>query len=295
MTVSLFGNNYQPQALEAVQAMILELRRDSLSVEVEAGFHVWLSDLGLDLYDCPAVAKPSSSSLLIISVGGDGTLIKAARWADRRQIPVAGVNTGHLGFLTSWNMRQVPSLAEAIVTGTLTVEPRSLLHITTDIPCPELWPYALNDVSFLKENSGAMITVRTYIDGRHLTDYEADGLVIATPSGSTAYNLSAGGPILQPSVPAIVLTPVAPHTLTMRPLVVADSCCVTTVTHTRSGRFMMSVDGTCVVLPSGTRVEVRKAPFTLNLARRAGDDFAGALRDKLLWGTTPSPRLTDKP
>ena len=267
------------------------LRASGLDVQIESEFHTWLVSRGAsEALNCAKVNAPSPDSAIIISAGGDGTLLRAAHWAARSGIPVAGINTGHLGFLTAWHSKDADSLVYAITHNTITYEERTMLKVECEALPADVWPYALNDVSLLKENSGSMITVRTSVEGAYLTDYEGDGLVIATPSGSTAYSLSAGGPIMQPTVPAISLTPVAPHTLSMRPLVVSDDCHISTVTDSRTGSFMLSLDGVAVSLPVGTRVNIRKAPFTLRLVTRARYGFAAALRDKLLWGASVTAR-----
>lgn len=291
MLVSLFGNTHQEPAVSSLNSLIALMRASGLKVQIEAEFHAWLTARGAaEAANCSAAETPSPDSRIIISAGGDGTLLKAARWAAQSGTPVAGINTGHLGFLTAWHMRDARSLVDAILHEAISIEQRTMLRVECDALPPDVWPFALNDISLLKENSGSMITVRTWLDGTYLTDYEADGLVIATPSGSTAYNLSAGGPIMQPTVPALTLTPVAPHTLSMRPLVVSDTCRISTLTDSRTGSFLLSIDGTAVSLPVGTRLEVVKAPFTLRLVSRRRYGFAAALRDKLLWGASVTAR-----
>lgn len=291
MLISLFGNIYQEQSLTAINELIAFMIDSGLTVEIESDFHNWLTARGAShATRCPAATSPSPASDAIISVGGDGTLLKAAHWAAKSGIPVTGINTGHLGFLTSWQMHDAPSLVNAITHNSLNIELRSMLCIECDALPHTTRRYALNDVALLKEKSGSMITVRTFVDDSYLTDYEADGLLICTPSGSTAYNLSAGGPIMQPTVPALSLTPIAPHTLTMRPLVVSDSCRLTTLTDSRTGSFMLSIDGATISLPAGSRVEIFKAPFNLRLAGRPGNTFADPLREKLLWGTSLTNR-----
>lgn len=291
MLVSLFGNTFQDSSVSALNSLIAMLRASGLDVQIESEFHTWLISRGAsEAMNCAKANTPSPNSAIIISAGGDGTLLRAAHWAARTGIPVAGINTGHLGFLTAWHSKDSDSLVYAITHNTITYEERTMLKVECEALPADVWPYALNDVSLLKENSGSMITVRTSVEGTYLTDYEGDGLVIATPSGSTAYSLSAGGPIMQPTVPAISLTPVAPHTLSMRPLVVSDDCHISTVTDSRTGSFMLSLDGLAVSLPVGTRVNICKAPFTLRLVTRARYGFAATLRDKLLWGASVTAR-----
>lgn len=287
MLVSVFGNTCQANKSQELQALLHTLLQSGLSVEIEASFYKWLQERGITaIQSCSCVKCPSPLSQIIISAGGDGTLLQACRWAAISGIPVAGINTGHLGFLTAWHSTDTQALAQAIHTGNISIESRTLLEVSYQGMSADVWPYALNDVSLLKENTGSMIRVRTSIDNNYLTDYEADGLVISTPAGSTAYNLSAGGPILQPTVPAIVLTPVAPHTLTMRPLVVSDGSHITACTYSRTGSYLLTIDGVATSLPSGVQVQVSRAPFELRLVGRPGYSFADALRDKLLWGTS---------
>lgn len=286
--VSIYGNTWQESAIESIASLISSLLKENFDVEVETRFFDWLVSNRVDMNKCRSVAHPTQSSLMIISCGGDGTLLEAARWSELRGIPLAGVNTGHLGFLTAWHSDDIKHLIRALIDDEFSVEPRTLLKVK----CAELplgtWPYALNDVALLKANSASMISVRTYLNDAYLTDYEADGLVVSTPSGSTAYSLSAGGPILQPTVPGIILTPVAPHTLTMRPLVVSDDSVITTHTDSRSGSFLLSIDGSTLSLPIGTTVEIAKADTSIPLVCRKHGSFANALRDKLLWGRIPA-------
>lgn len=153
-----------------------------------------------------------------------------------------------------------------------------------DIPA-DFWPYALNEVALLKEDSSSMIRIRTEIDSHFLTEYQADGLLISTPTGSTGYNLSVGGPIMQPTLGCCVLSPVAPHSLTMRPLAVSSDSSIRTRTVSRAGHFRLSLDGRSFILKSGSEICVTKADFELPVLRRKGADFASTLRHKLHWGT----------
>lgn len=284
MRVSLFGNSFQDTSLSDLGSFIGRLTGSGLTVEVESAFYDYLHSRGVLPTGTEAVNEPTEDSALVISCGGDGTLLRAARWVGERQIPVAGLNTGHLGYLTTWRLQDTDELLEVLLNGRMTIENRSLLHVECEVLPSDIWSYALNEVGLLKAASASIITVQTHIDGRYLTDYVADGLLMATPSGSTAYTMSAGGPILQPTLSAVVLTPVAPHTLSMRPLVVDGASRISAVGLSRSGHFLLTIDNEAYSCPAGTRVEVTRAPFTLRVVRRDGVDFASTLRDKLLWG-----------
>lgn len=288
MLVSLYGNTSQIHALPQLARFLAGLRDCGLDIETEGNFARWLMD-NSSIHPRTIVDSPSAASRLIVSFGGDGTFLHAARWQDSARIPIAGVNTGHLGYLAPWSLDEARLLAGTITGANPPIERRSMLQVAFpdgSAPVDAITNrLALNEVALQKENSSSMISVRTMLDGTYLTDYLADGLVISTPTGSTAYSLSAGGPIVQPTAPAIVLTPIAPHTLTMRPLVIEDTAVIRVIPATRTGRYMLSLDGIAHSLPSGTPVEIRKAPCAISILRHPGDDFASTLRTKLLWGT----------
>lgn len=218
---------------------------------------------------------------LALSIGGDGTFLRTAAWLRGRQTPVLGVNTGHLGYLASASVDDLPTLLDDISGGKYVCERRGLIEVETEnYP---YWPYALNEVTLSKASSASMITAVTEIDGRPLADYSADGLIISTPTGSTAYNLSVGGPIMQPGTEARVIAPIAAHSLTLRPLVVSADSVIGVTVHGRSDTFRLTLDGRSVTLPTGTKVMLRRAPFYINLLRRADITFADTLRSKLHW------------
>ena len=168
--------------------------------------------------------------------------------------------------------------------GTASLESRMLLRLECDHLPEDMWPYALNEVSVLKEDTSSMINVEASIDGFPLADYLVDGLVVSTPTGSTAYSMAAGGPIVEPTLQCVVLTPVAPHTLTLRPLVVGSESEILLKVTSRADAFRVSLDGRSIVMPCGTTLRVRRALFSTIVMRRPDDDFASILRNKLLWG-----------
>ena len=289
MLISLYGHTRQNHAITPLQNFITALLANGFQVEIEKRFASYLRHNEAMPKQCLAVNAPAPKSSLLISIGGDGTLLRAARWLKQLPLPIAGINTGHLGYLAPWTFEDAPHLLISLADRQLQTEPRSLLRLDIKAANGETlmsqWPYALNDIAILKDNSASMISVHTRLNGTYLTDYLADGLIISTPTGSTAYNLSAGGPILQPTAPALALTPVAPHTLTMRPLVIQDDALIEATPSTRSGRYILSLDGDTLSLPSETPLTIQRAPFTINIVRKPADDFATTLRTKLLWGT----------
>lgn len=224
---------------------------------------------------------------LAVSLGGDGTFLRTAQWVGDSRVPILGVNAGHLGFLTDFTIADFLQ-ADAALLGRLRHQPRKLLRVECSEPLPEgCWPYALNDVALLKNDTASMISVAATVNGMPLTTYQADGLVIATPTGSTGYNLSVGGPILEPQVDALLLSPVAPHLLAMRPLAVGGSARLELTVSARKGGFMLSLDGRSSSIAAGATVIVEAAPFPIIVAQHPEHDFAQTLRSKLLWGERP--------
>ena len=227
-----------------------------------------------------------------VSLGGDGTFLRAAHWCGEKPVPIVGVNLGHLGYLPAYNPDDLPTLADTLKNADYDVESRSLLLI--ELPdgfkdsIGACWRYALNEVAIVKQDTASMISVPVTLNGREMGVYNADGLIISTPTGSTAYNLSVGGPVLQPVVPALVLSPIADHSLTMRPMVIAEDSVIDVTAVGRINSFRVSLDGNSFTLPMGTPVRVVKAPFCCRIIVRKGTLFSSTLRSKLLWGeTTP--------
>ena len=200
-----------------------------------------------------------------ISIGGDGTFLRTARWVGAKEIPIIGINTGHLGFLAEESIKSAPQLIESLIEGKYFIESRSLLEVRAvegDIRSSlSGWAYALNEVAILRQDTASMITVNTLLDNMPVASYQGDGLIISTPTGSTAYNLSVGGPIVQPTAPCWVLSPIAPHSLTMRPLVVSDSHIIETSVDSRAETYRLTLDGRTLILPINVKLRVRRADF----------------------------------
>ncbi|MBE6305892.1 MAG: hypothetical protein E7082_08290 [Bacteroidales bacterium] len=224
---------------------------------------------------------------LAVSLGGDGSFLRTAQWVGATEVPILGVNAGHLGFLADMAPDEFLKV-DAEYLKNLRKEPRTLLEVACSESLPsDCWPYALNDVAVLKTDSASMISVYAQVNGRQLTVYQADGLVVASPTGSTGYNLSVGGPILEPTVDMLLLSPVAPHQLAMRPLGVSGDSEIGLRVEARAGAFMLSLDGRSYPMPAGAEVKIRSASFKVVVAQRPSHHFAATLREKLLWGERP--------
>lgn len=221
---------------------------------------------------------------LVLSVGGDGTFLSVAMLVGDSGIPVVGVNLGRLGFLSENHPEDV---AQAILTKDYTVEDRSLLEASLSDGCgnPAIdgWPYALNEVA-VHRSGAAMLGVDVCLDGKWLPTYWADGLIVSTSSGSTAYSLSVGGPIVLPQSKVLILAPIAPHNLNIRPLVVPDTSEIRLRLHSRDGRAIFTIDNRTVEIPAGTEISVSLARFSLRRVRFNNSDFINALTEKLFWG-----------
>lgn len=291
MHIAVIGHSSQRDIATLVRLLDTLACRSRFPLMVESGFLKYLISVGLPdatvskLVEAPGHCVPLDASL-VVSIGGDGTFMRAAHWVGDRLTPILGVNTGHLGYLASMLPDNISAIAEAVFDTPWHIQPRCALTVKIsgmDTPV-SLPPFALNEVAVLKDGASSMITCHAMLDGIPLADYSGDGLLVATPTGSTAYNLSAGGPLIQPTAPVLAISPVATHSLTMRPLVVDESSEVRIIADTRAGSFRLSLDGLSTALPALTEIIIRKASFPINLFITPASHWVQTLRSKLLWG-----------
>lgn len=284
MNLAIYGSRHQDEFVPRIADFLRGLQAQGHTAVMHPKLYQYL------LHAVPAslacvtrvTDTPDFAADYAISLGGDGTFLRTAAWVAEKGIPVVGVNTGHLGFLASLDADALCSLAGRLAAGDFSVECRSLIEVRA--PGVQGWPYALNEVTLTKAETASMIDVEAEIDDIPLADYRADGLIVATPTGSTAYNLSVGGPIIQPGSPVMVISPIAAHSLSMRPLVVNDASHLKLTARGRAPMFRLSIDGRATALPINTRVELAKAPFCLRAVHAPGHNFADTLRNKLQWG-----------
>src|SRR6056300_152980 len=227
-----------------------------------------------------------SETSLFVSFGGDGTMLKAITYIKDSGIPLVGVNTGRLGFLSTIDVAAVQKVITDFVSGQYTIEERTMvgLYSDTSIKAFEEVSVALNEITVSRKDTTAMITVATYLDGEYLTSYWADGLIIATPTGSTGYSLSCGGPVMAPGTNSLILTPIAPHNLNARPLIIADHTEIRLVVSGREPQHLVSLDSRIASIDNGTELLIKKAPYTLKMVAYTSESFLKTLRKKLLWG-----------
>lgn len=219
-----------------------------------------------------------------LSVGGDGTFLTTAAMVGHLNIPILGINCGHLGFLAEAQIDNVDLILEQLINNQYTIEQRSMLEVTCSVGGYIAAPYALNEVAVLKQGLSSMIAIETYLNGELLHTYKADGLLIVTPTGSTAYNLSVGGPLIDPHTHALLLSPVATHSLNVRPLVIPDDSRIDLNIISRNANYMISVDGRSQVFNDAVSLHVERSQRTIKLVQLNNCGFMQSLRDKLYWG-----------
>ena len=217
-------------------------------------------------------------------MGGDGTFLRTASMVGHKEIPILGVNMGRLGFLADINVNDIEHTIAALYQEDYSVETRAVIQVETDGEPLQGYPCALNDVAILKRDNASMITIHACINGETLTTYQADGLIMSTPTGSTAYSLSVGGPIIVPGTHVFSLTAVAPHSLNVRPIVFSEDAVVDLTVETRSHNFLVALDGRSEKLPDSTRLTLRKAPYRVQVIKRSGTRYFHTLREKMMWG-----------
>lgn len=221
---------------------------------------------------------------MVFSIGGDGTLLDTVSLVRDSGIPVLGINLGRLGFLSSISRNDIIPAIEKVMSGDYSLDERTLLHMKSEKDIFGEFSYALNDLTVTRKDSTALIVIHVHVDGVFLNSYWADGLIVATPTGSTAYSLSSGGPIVSPGSENFVITPLAPHNLTVRPIVVSDKSEISIRVEGRDENFLVSLDSKTDVIKAGEELRVRIADFRFNLVKIEHKDFYTTIRDKLKWG-----------
>lgn len=284
MKIALFGNPYQEKHKASLNDFVSYLQEAS-DLMIEKDFRDYLESMGIDTDKAQVLETGSfGGAELAVSIGGDGTLLSKAALLARQGIPVVGINTGHLGYLAACRLNEAREMIESIKHGDCRHEERTMLQLVSinGEPCDNI--IALNEIAILRQDTTSMISMPTTINGTMLTTYMGDGLVISTPTGSTAYNMSVGGPIMMPLTSCLALSPISPHSLTMRPIVVSDNSEIVVTINTRAQWIQVSVDGMAMTLPSGSTVKIAQAPYKLSVIQKKEHNFANTLREKLLWG-----------
>lgn len=282
---ALIGNEYQVRKSMAISRTLDYLDAHAAETYIERTYYKFLTeDQHLDIHCTGVFDELDFEADYVISLGGDGTFLKAAEHVGSRGIPILGVNMGRLGFLADVLPSEIEKSLDEIYASEHHLEAHSVIKVEADGEEISCSPYALNDIAILKRDTASMISVDCRINDQPIVTYQADGLIISTPTGSTAYNLSNGGPIIVPSANNLCLTPVAPHSLNIRPIVINDDSVIDLEVESRSHNFLVAVDGRSAKLRQGTTLRITKAPYKINIVKQHGSHYFSTLRDKLMWG-----------
>jgi NAD+ kinase len=287
MQIAIYSRNFSPHDQADVQLLIHTLHQYGMRLWIYGPWYEQMQG-SIKWPQQPVlfhVAHDLDEEIAcMISVGGDGTLLDTLCFVRNKPIPVIGVNMGRLGFLANIGREMIGRMADALLAHDYVIEKRILLHLDASIPLFGEVPYALNDFTLHKKDASSMIRIHAFLNGEFLNTYWADGLIVATPTGSTAYSLSCGGPILLPEAGGFVVTPVAPHNLNVRPLVVPDDAVISFEIEGRSEQFLCTLDARMETITSDVKMAIRKEDFMLNLIRLQETNFLQTLRNKLFWG-----------
>lgn len=285
MRFALFGNTFQEHKSAHVTHLLDILRRKEAQICIHSEFYHFLQNhTKADLTNLEVFEGNQFHADMALSIGGDGTFLKAASYVGDKEIPILGINTGRLGFLADISPDQMEEAFNEIYQGMYLAEPRRVLKLTCNGQVLKGNPYGLNEIAILKRDSSSMITIHAYINGELLNVYQADGLIITTPTGSTGYSLSVGGPILVPQSGTIGLTAVAPHSLNVRPIVIRDDWEITLDVESRSHNFLVAIDGRSETCREGIRLTIRRANYHIRIVKRCHHSFFNTLREKMMWG-----------
>lgn len=289
MKIALFGQYYQNSTAEIVQKVVAFLESNAITIAFEESFLATLREKNIISKDYETYSNYNNLDAdfkALISIGGDGTILKAATFVRDKNIPIIGINAGRLGFLATIQFENIETLLQKLLNDDYAISKRTLLSIETT---PEYdnfseLDFALNEVTVARKDTTSMITIVTYLNGEYLTSYWADGLIVSTPTGSTGYSLSCGGPVLTPNVESLVITPMAPHNLNARPLVITDDMEIELRISGREEQFLISLDSRISAVSKDTIVRIKKSPFTISIIEFKEESFLNTIRKKLLWG-----------
>ncbi|PWK20929.1 NAD+ kinase [Xanthomarina spongicola] len=289
MKIAIFGQFYHKNAEEAVEILLDYLIDKNIDVYIEEKFfdiinHQLTNHKDYDKFKTFQALDKSFD--ILISIGGDGTMLRTTTLVRDLDIPIVGINTGRLGFLATIQNENITEAIDNILSGDYKISERSLLSITTSPEHKEFndLNFALNEIAVSRKNTTSMISVETRLNGEYLTSYWSDGLIVSTPTGSTGYSLSCGGPVITPDTNSFVLTPIAPHNLSARPLIITDSTEIQLKVSGREDNFLISLDSRIATLSNNTIVTIKKAPFKIKMIELLRESFLDTLRKKLLWG-----------
>ncbi|MBW1294623.1 NAD kinase [Aquimarina litoralis] len=289
MKIGIYGQFYHENSGVYIQQLLEALDKNNIEVVIEKNFLELIElheDIDKSYSHFSTFEELDHSYDLFFSIGGDGTILRTITYVRDLGIPIAGINTGRLGFLATIQKEEIKDTIDLILDKKYYISPRTIVTIDTAPPSNEfgVLNFAMNEIAVSRRNSTSMITVHTSLNEEFLTSYWADGLIVSSPTGSTGYSLSCGGPVMMPDAESMVLTPIAPHNLNARPLVIPDSKEIKLQVSGREDSYLVSLDSRVHTLPNETTVVIKKAPFKINMVVLEGDSFLKTLRKKMLWG-----------
>ncbi|HEU4495492.1 MAG TPA: NAD kinase [Flavobacterium sp.] len=289
MRVAIYGQYYQNSTEPIIRDIFVFFNKNNIDLVIQDDFLAMLYEKKIvskeyktfhDFNDLPVDAA------ILVSIGGDGTILRAATLVRNSGIPILGINAGRLGFLATVQKENIDELMQLVIDENYTLSPRTLVSLESTPPIPEIenLNFAMNEISVSRKDTTSMITIETYLNNEYLNSYWADGLIISTPTGSTGYSLSCGGPILTPDVESFVITPIAPHNLNARPLVIPDHVEIKLKVSGREEQYLVSLDSRVAPISNDTLLSIKKTPFQINMVELCEKSFLKTLRSKLLWG-----------
>lgn len=289
MKIAIFGKFYRKNLESSIVTLLRVLGNTQTEIYFDEQFYTSIKaqkNSNFKAFNFKTFKRLDNSYDLLISIGGDGTMLRAITYVRDFNIPIVGINTGRLGFLATIQKDNIQNAIEDILKGNYRISERSLLTIKTEPENESLLDFnvALNEIAVSRKNTTSMITVETYLNNEYLTSYWADGLIISTPTGSTGYSLSCGGPVIMPDADSFTLTPIAPHNLNARPLVIPDSTEIKLKLSGREDSYLVSLDSRIATLDNNATITIKKADFKIKMIELKGESFIHTLRKKLLWG-----------
>jgi len=287
MRIAIYGNPFNPVKAKYIQHLIHKLEENNVPIIIEHQFHDFLIDhvqfkKDIDIFDSPRELQENADILL--SIGGDGTLLNTITLIRNSGIPVLGINTGRLGFISSVSTDQIDNAINQLLKKEYMLEERTLLQLDTNNQLFGETNFALNEVTVLKKDTSSMIRIHAFLDDEFLNSYWADGLIIATPTGSTGYSLSCGGPIVVPGTENFIIAPIAPHNLNVRPVIVSEERVLKLKVEDRDELALVSLDSRSRAIDPTLELKIRKADFKVNLIKLHSQSFIATIREKLMWG-----------
>lgn len=288
MKVTIYGRVFKDSFIPYFETLIKELEANDISYQINGKFYDFLCEKNIACIKDASVYRSSSDIIrpvdFLVSIGGDGTILDTITSINDKGTPIVGVNSGRLGFLSNTAKDEIKEIISYLKLGNYRIEERTLLTLKSERALFGKYNFALNELTIHKKDSASMMTIHAYVDDLYLNSYWADGLIIATPTGSTAYSLSCGGPILTPGSENMVITPIAPHNLNIRPMIVSDDVTIRLQAEGREPTFLATLDSRSEEINLEDELIIKKADFKINLVQFPGQNFFSTIRNKLLWG-----------